>query len=110
MFFEKELESQAVMEGKSMLLSCEVSSANVPVTWKKDNTVVEEGGRYLVKKKGPVHSLEIKKLLLEDTGEYCCITRGKKTTARLIVRGRLAQHQTLIHSTNVITYTLPNLL
>ncbi|XP_069006652.1 obscurin isoform X1 [Embiotoca jacksoni] len=88
-FFEKELESQAIMEGKSVLLSCEVSSANVPVTWKKDNTVVEEGGCYIVKKKGPTHTLEIKKLQLEDAGEYCCITRGKKTTAKLIVRERV---------------------
>ncbi|XP_044055731.1 obscurin isoform X3 [Siniperca chuatsi] len=88
-FFEKELESKAVMEGKSVLLSCEVSSANVPVTWKKDNTVVEEGGRYILKKKGPIHTLEIKKLYLEDAGEYCCITRGKKTTAKLIVRERV---------------------
>ncbi|KAE8294141.1 Obscurin [Larimichthys crocea] len=85
-FFEKELASQAVMEGKSLLLSCEVSSANVPVTWKKDDSVVEEGGRYILKKKGPTHTLEIKKLCLEDAGEYCCITRGKKTIAKLIVR------------------------
>ncbi|XP_042369826.1 obscurin [Plectropomus leopardus] len=85
-FFEKELESQAVMEGKPVLFSCEVSSANVPVTWKKDNIVLEEGGRYILKKKGPTHTLEIKKLHLEDAGEYCCISRGKKTTAKLIVR------------------------
>ncbi|KAM4548970.1 obscurin isoform 2-T2 [Odontesthes bonariensis] len=88
-FFEKELGNQAVMEGKPVLLCCEVSSANVPVTWKKDNTVVEEGGRYIVKKKGPLHSLEINKLHLEDAGEYCCISRGKKTTAKLIVRERV---------------------
>ncbi|XP_040040446.2 obscurin isoform X3 [Gasterosteus aculeatus] len=88
-FFVKELESQAVMEGKSVQLSCEVSSATVPVTWKKDNTAVEEGGKYIIKKKGPTHTLEIKKLYLEDAGEYCCITRGKKTTAKLIVRERV---------------------
>ncbi|KAM6922089.1 obscurin [Xenentodon cancila] len=88
-FFEKELESQVAVEGKSVLMSCEVSSANVPVTWKKDNTVVEEGGRCIVKKKGPLHTLEIKKLQREDTGEYCCITRGKKTTCKLIVRERV---------------------
>lgn len=70
-----------------MLMSCEVSSPNVPVTWKKDNTAVEEGGRFVVKKNGPVHTLEIKKLQLEDSGEYSCVSRGKKTTARLIVRG-----------------------
>ncbi|XP_077390337.1 obscurin [Festucalex cinctus] len=88
-FFEKELESQAVMEGKLVLLSCEVSSANVPVTWKKDNTVIEEGGRVIITKKGPTHMLEIKQLNSEDAGEYCCITRGKKTTAKLIVRERV---------------------
>ncbi|XP_037554230.1 obscurin [Nematolebias whitei] len=88
-FFEKELQDQAVMEGKSVLMSCEVSSLNVPVTWKKDNTVVEEGGHYVVKKNGRLHTLEIKKLQLEDSGEYSCITRGKKTTARLIVRERI---------------------
>lgn len=71
-----------------MLMACEVSSLNVPVTWKKDNTVVEDGGHYVVKKNGRVHTLEIKKLQLEDSGEYSCITRGKKTTARLIVRGK----------------------
>lgn len=93
-FFEKELETQVVMEGKSVVLSCEVSSANVPVTWKKDNVVLEEGGRYTLIKRGPTHSLEIKKLNLEDAGEYSCVTRGKKTTAKLVVRGRciLLQH------------------
>uniref|UniRef100_A0A3P9B1E2 Ig-like domain-containing protein n=1 Tax=Maylandia zebra TaxID=106582 RepID=A0A3P9B1E2_9CICH len=77
-----ELESQTVVEGKSVLFSCEVSSPNVPVTWKKGNTVVEEGERCIVTKKGPSHTLQIKKLHLEDAGEFSCITRGKKTTAK----------------------------
>lgn len=76
------------MEGKPVLLSCEVSSANVPVTWKKDNVLLEDGGRYILKKDGARHSLEIRKLQLEDAGEFCCITRGKKTSAKLVVRGR----------------------
>lgn len=87
MFFEKELENQVVMEGKSVVLSCEVSSANVPVTWRKDSVVLEGGSRYILKKKGPTHSLEMHKLLLQDAGEYCCISRGKRTTARVTVRG-----------------------
>lgn len=76
------------MEGKPVLLSCEVSSANVPVTWRKDNTVMEAGGRYILKKKGSIHTLEIDNIQPEDAGEYCCVTRGKKTTAKLVVRGR----------------------
>lgn len=101
MFFEKELESQAVMEGKSVLLSCEVSSASVPVTWKKDNSVLEDGGRYILKKNGPTHSLEIKKLYPEDAGEFCCITRGKKTTAKLIVKGKWILKQVC---TDILSY------
>ncbi|XP_064864570.1 obscurin [Oncorhynchus nerka] len=88
-FFEKELESNVVMEGKSLVLSCEVSSATVPVTWKKDACLVTDGERFIVKKKGPVHTLEIEKLSLEDAGEYSCITRGKKTTAMLVVKERV---------------------
>ncbi|KAM4574398.1 obscurin [Fundulus diaphanus] len=88
-YFEKELESQVVTEGKCVLLSCEVSSANVPVTWKKDSAVIADGADYTVKKKGPLHTLEIKKTQLADAGEYCCITRGKKTTAKLTVRERV---------------------
>ncbi|KAM9478607.1 obscurin [Salvelinus alpinus] len=88
-FFEKELESNVVMEGKSVVLSCEVSSATVPVTWKKDACLVTDGERCIVKKKGPVHTLEIKMLSLEDAGEYSCITRGKKTKAMLVVKERV---------------------
>uniref|UniRef100_A0AAY5KY88 Obscurin, cytoskeletal calmodulin and titin-interacting RhoGEF b n=1 Tax=Esox lucius TaxID=8010 RepID=A0AAY5KY88_ESOLU len=87
--FEKELESQVVLEGKSVVLSCEVSSATVPVTWRKGSCLVTDGERFTVKKKGPIHSLEIQKLILEDTGEYSCITRGKRTTAMLVVKERV---------------------
>uniref|UniRef100_A0AAV2KUE1 Obscurin n=1 Tax=Knipowitschia caucasica TaxID=637954 RepID=A0AAV2KUE1_KNICA len=88
-FFEKELQNQAITEGKPVLFSCEVSSANVPVTWKKDNTTIEDGSQFIIKKKGPTHTLEIRRLDLQDGGEYSCITRGKKTTAKLVVRERV---------------------
>nr|XP_029490911.1 obscurin-like [Oncorhynchus nerka] len=88
-FFEKELESKVVLEGTSVVLSCEVSSVTVPVTWRKDACLVTDGERFTLKKKGPVHTLEIRKLSLEDAGEYSCITRGKKTTAMLVVKERV---------------------
>ncbi|XP_064808890.1 obscurin-like [Oncorhynchus masou masou] len=88
-FFEKELESKVALEGTSVVLSCEVSSVTVPVTWRKDSCLVTDGERFTLKKKGPVHTLEIRKLSLEDAGEYSCITRGKKTTAMLVVKERV---------------------
>ena len=94
-FFEKELESKVVLEGTSVVLSCEVSSVTVPVTWRKDACLVTDGERFTLKKKGPVHTLEIRKLSLEDAGEYSCITRGKKTTAMLVVKGRPTPSYTL---------------
>ncbi|XP_055795289.1 obscurin-like [Salvelinus fontinalis] len=88
-FFEKELESKVVMEGTSVVLYCEVSSVTVPVTWRKEACLVTDGERFTLKKKGAVHTLEIRKLSLEDAGEYSCITRGKKTTAMLVVKERV---------------------
>ncbi|XP_055077076.1 obscurin [Periophthalmus magnuspinnatus] len=100
-FFEKELQDQAIMEGKSVIFSCEVSSANVPVTWKKDNTTIEQGSQFVIKKKGPMHTLEIKHLELKDGGEYSCITRGKKTTGKLVVRERVR----IVSGLNDVTVT-----
>jgi hypothetical protein len=95
-YIEKELESRVeVTEGKTAVLCCEISSANVPVTWKKNDTTVEPGGRCLIRKEGFTHTLEIQGVGREDAGEYCCITRGKKTAARLIVRGRWTGSQPL---------------
>ena len=96
MYIEKELESRVeVTEGKTAVLCCEISSANVPVTWKKNDRTVEPGGRCIIRKEGFTHSLEIQAVSREDAGEYCCITRGKKSTARLIVRGRQPARRSL---------------
>ncbi|KAJ8403241.1 hypothetical protein AAFF_G00354580 [Aldrovandia affinis] len=84
--FKKELVSQELKEGDDAVLSCELSSPNVPVTWKKDSLRISQGERYTIEQRGCTQILAIHKLRLEDNGEYICITRGKKTTAILTVK------------------------
>lgn len=88
MFFEKELESQEAMEGNSVKFSCLLSSANAPVTWKKDSRQITQGGRFTLHQKGFTHELEIRQLKPEDAGVYTCNTRGKKSSATLRVIGK----------------------
>ncbi|XP_067270783.1 LOW QUALITY PROTEIN: obscurin [Pseudorasbora parva] len=88
-FFEKELESQEAVEGDSVLFSCLLSSDNAPVTWRKDENQITQGGRYTLHRKGATQELEIRKLRLEDAGVYTCSVRGKKTSATLRVAERV---------------------
>ncbi|KAG1973513.1 obscurin [Pimephales promelas] len=92
-FFEKELESQEAIEGESVLFSCLLSSDNAPVTWRKDANQITQGGRYTLHRKGATQELEIRKLRMEDAGEYTCSVRGKKTstTLRVIERVRIVK-------------------
>jgi len=88
-FFEKELESQEAIEGESVLFSCLLSSDNAPVTWRKDANQITQGGRYTLHRKGATQELEIRKLRMEDAGEYTCSVRGKKTSTTLRVIGTI---------------------
>uniref|UniRef100_A0A669CZ63 Ig-like domain-containing protein n=2 Tax=Oreochromis TaxID=8139 RepID=A0A669CZ63_ORENI len=104
-FFEKELESQTVMEGKSVLFSCEVSSPNVPkpkdtvvmegetatlscttsdlttlVTWKRNHIPLRNGDKYEMRKEGKVNLLLIRDVDPLDTGVYSCDTGDMQST------------------------------
>ncbi|TRY90214.1 hypothetical protein DNTS_005822 [Danionella cerebrum] len=85
--FTKELGSQEATEGGSASLSCEMSTSEASVTWKKGNQVLTEGKKYSIKKDGTIQILEINELLVEDAGEYMCEAGDKQSKATLTVKG-----------------------
>ncbi|XP_076860479.1 obscurin [Brachyhypopomus gauderio] len=93
-FFEKGLQNQEAMEGSSVVFRCLLSSANAPVTWKKDSEQIVDGGRFVFLREGPTQGLEIRQLQKQDAGVYTCSTRGKKTCAALQVTDhvRIVRH------------------
>lgn len=76
-------------EGESVMLSCELSNPNAPVTWKKDSETLSQGARISLQQQGNTHTLEIRRLKPEDAGIYTCNTRGKVTSAKLKVKGKV---------------------
>lgn len=87
LIFKKELESQEATEGGKATLSCETSSPDCKVTWRKGSTVLIHGEKYTMEKRATTHTLVIHKLNVEDSGEYTCDTGDKKSTATLSVKG-----------------------
>ncbi|XP_071349022.1 obscurin isoform X12 [Trachinotus anak] len=84
--FKKELECQEATEGGKATLSCETSSPNCKVTWRKGSTVLSRSEKYTMEQRATTHTLVIHKLNVEDSGEYSSDTGDKKSTATLTVK------------------------
>ncbi|XP_028327904.1 obscurin-like, partial [Gouania willdenowi] len=84
--FVKELQSQEVSEGGVASLTCQTSSAECNVVWKRGSTVLSDGGKYSVEKQASTHTLTIHKVSTDDAGEYSCHAGDKKSLARLSVK------------------------
>ncbi|XP_038157477.1 obscurin isoform X14 [Cyprinodon tularosa] len=84
--FKKKLENRETKEGEETTLSCETSSPDCKVTWRKGSTVLSQGEKYTIQQRATIHSLVIHKLVKEDSGEYTCDTGETKSSATLTVK------------------------
>ncbi|XP_038157478.1 obscurin isoform X15 [Cyprinodon tularosa] len=86
--FKKKLENRETKEGEETTLSCETSSPDCKVTWRKGSTVLSQGEKYTIQQRATIHSLVIHKLVKEDSGEYTCDTGETKSSATLTVKAK----------------------
>ncbi|KAM8849467.1 obscurin isoform 3-T3 [Spinachia spinachia] len=84
--FKKELESQKAVEGDEATLSCETSRPDCKVMWTKGSSVLTAGEKFSMEQRAATHSLVVRKLNVQDSGEYTCDTGERKTTATLTVK------------------------
>nr|XP_057924200.1 obscurin isoform X3 [Doryrhamphus excisus] len=84
--FKKNLDSQEATEGDKVTLSCETTSPDCKVSWKKGFTLLTHGDKYTIEHSAATHTLTIHKLKLEDSGEYSCDTGDKKSSATVTVK------------------------
>ncbi|XP_067109219.1 obscurin [Osmerus mordax] len=84
--FKKELTCQETVEGASTTLSCETTSAEGCVTWRKGSVLLTQGEKYSMEQTGSIHTLVVLKLKAEDAGDYTCDTGDKQSTATLTVK------------------------
>ncbi|XP_069548292.1 obscurin isoform X20 [Brachyistius frenatus] len=99
--FKKELESQEATAGGDASLSCETSSPDCKVTWRRGTKVLTHGEKYTMEQKATTNILVIHKLVTEDSGEYTCDTGDKKSAATLTVK----EHVRIIQELCDITVT-----
>lgn len=85
--FTKDLMNQEATEGDKVTLSCETSTPDALVTWKKDRKVISDGDKYSIQKNGTIQTLVICKLTVADAGEYVCEVGEKQSKATLSVKG-----------------------
>ncbi|KAF7650565.1 hypothetical protein LDENG_00123720 [Lucifuga dentata] len=99
--FTKELENQEVLEGGTATLSCEISSSDCKVTWRKGLNVLSQGEKYSMEHRGSTCILVVHKLKVEDSGEYTCDIGDKQSIATLTVK----EHVRVIRELCDITVT-----
>ncbi|KAM4688626.1 obscurin [Discoglossus pictus] len=84
--FTKHLQAVQAEEDGVAVLECELSKPHVPVEWRRGSTLIKHEGKYEVTVERSVHTLCIKGVKLEDSGEYSCSAGGERTSARLDVK------------------------
>lgn len=75
------------LEGETVTLACTVSDCKAPVTWRRNNVVIQAGLKYDLTNKGAFHQLCIHNLLPEDSGTYTCDTGDAQCDVSLTVEG-----------------------
>lgn len=85
--FTNDLKNQEAVEGEQATLSCETSTPDAHVVWKKDKKVISEGDKYTIQKNNTTQTLVIYQLTVSDAGEYVCEVGDKQTKATLSVKG-----------------------
>ncbi|KAK1801420.1 hypothetical protein P4O66_022686, partial [Electrophorus voltai] len=84
--FREHLQSQQVMEGDTVFLSCMLSKPGVAVQWKKGTVLLKPGDKYQMKRDGCKLQLKIHDLKAQDSGTYKCCTGSLVTTASIMLQ------------------------
>jgi titin len=65
---------------------CELSKANVPVTWYKDGEQIRKNPRYSIETEGRIHRLTVKHVENADEGTFSCLAKNVRTSGKLSIQ------------------------
>lgn len=88
--FKEELKPVEAVEGGTATLRCQLGT-EVPVEWRKGQTLLRASNKYKMRQEGTVAELLIHDLEPKDAGDYSCLVGNQKTTAALSVNGKKAE-------------------
>ncbi|CAL8090942.1 unnamed protein product [Calicophoron daubneyi] len=104
-FFTRELKDIQCYENDDLVaLECEVSDRDADVTWSKNGEPIPTTEKYeTASEKRVKRILRVKKLVLEDQGDYVCKVAKKTTLCHLTVRPDVEFRQSLIDTKGIET-------
>ncbi|XP_040924625.1 obscurin-like protein 1 isoform X10 [Betta splendens] len=73
-------------ERETASFEVELSHSNVPGTWIRNGIRIKPTSHFRVSAQGPVHSLSMSNLSVEDTGTFTFCADNVRTSARLVVK------------------------
>ncbi|XP_075703653.1 obscurin [Rhinoderma darwinii] len=79
------LRHEKAKEGSRVTLHCELSKPGAPVTWTKDEEVLESRDKYEITQRGVAVELHILNAKPEDSGDYTCDTGDQRSTSHVTI-------------------------
>uniref|UniRef100_A0A674N5Q7 Ig-like domain-containing protein n=1 Tax=Takifugu rubripes TaxID=31033 RepID=A0A674N5Q7_TAKRU len=93
-------ERTSLVEEGSVTLRCELSKAGVPVEWRKEAQLLQEGEKYQMRQEGRAAEMSIRGVTLADGGEYSCSVGTAVTAAeiKVVVQGTFTSSATTLRT------------
>lgn len=85
--FVQSLQDQTVKEGNTVRFDLELTDESVPVVWYRNEVKLHVSRTVLTYVEGKKHTLEMRKLTLDDTCQIKAEAKGIYSTAKLTVIG-----------------------
>lgn len=85
-------------EGETAHFQFELSHADMPVTWFKNDKKLHTSRTVLITVEGKIHKLEMREVTLDDISEMKAQVKTLNTTAQLKVLGNLVPDSVVILS------------
>ncbi|KAM3929260.1 obscurin, partial [Leptodactylus fuscus] len=83
--FKKGLRNEKAKEGSAVKLHGELSKPAAPVTWTRDEDVLQSSDKYQIQQQGTMVELVILNAKPEDSGDYTCDTGDQKSTSHVTI-------------------------
>lgn len=87
MKFVVPLKSATVELGGILSLICELNQASGDVVWQHDGREIKPGSRHCTKADGAKRVLTVTGVTKEDEGNYSCVCKNDKTSAKVTSKG-----------------------
>lgn len=83
-------QSTEALAGEPLVLRCEVSHPEAPVSWTRDSRDIKVGDEVEITEDGVFRKITILSPTVEDSGKYICQTKDEKMEFQVKITGKIS--------------------